>query len=208
MITTEPLSEALTDVSRQGDTAGVFTHIYEPDCQLAVWRRPLSAALTGYVDGLERHYHAINLRELLPADAVTDTLCARLPDLPGRDDFVADVQQLAEMFACLFELRRVGLRLASLQTAMCPRFHVDKVPCRLVTTYAGPGTHWLDREQRNQLLDSGGREPEQWQRLVAGEVALLKGDGWEDNDGQGLWHRSPPVPTGYRRLFLSLDFAE
>ncbi len=79
MIITALPPVALTDVSRQGDTAGVFTHIYEPDCQLAVWRRPLSEALTGYVDGLERHYHAINLRELLPADVVTDTLCARLP---------------------------------------------------------------------------------------------------------------------------------
>ncbi|GAA3717692.1 DUF1826 domain-containing protein [Oceanisphaera sediminis] len=208
MIITAPPPAALTDVSRQDDTAGAFTHIYEPDCQLAVWRRPLSAALVGYAASLNRQNHQINVRELLPADAVTDTLCGRLPNLPGRDDLVADVQQLAEMFACLFELRRVGLRLASLQTAMCPRFHVDRIPCRLVTTYAGPGTHWLNQAQRNRLLDEGGREPEQWQRLVTGEVALLKGDGWQDNEGQGLWHRSPPVPTGYRRLFLSLDFAE
>lgn len=208
MIITVPPPAALTDVSRQGDTAGAFTHIYEPDCQLAVWRRPLSAALVYYAASLSLQDHQINVREVLPADTVTDTLCGRLPDLPGRDDFVADVQQLAEMFACLFELRRVGLRLASLQTAMCPRFHVDKVPCRLVTTYAGPGTHWLNPAQRNRLLDEDGGEPEQWQQLVAGEVALLKGDGWQDNEGRGLWHRSPPVPTGYRRLFLSLDVAE
>ncbi|WP_265414973.1 DUF1826 domain-containing protein [Oceanisphaera profunda] len=31
---------------------------------------------------------------------------------------------------------------------------------------------------------------------------------WQDNISRGLWHRSPPLPTGERRLFLSLDMAE
>ncbi|MFD1008696.1 DUF1826 domain-containing protein [Oceanisphaera ostreae] len=208
MISTEPSSITLTEISRQGIAPSVFTRIYEPDCQLVNWQRPLSVAVADYAAALSRQDHAISMRELLAPAAVSEALYSRLPDLPGRDDFVANAQQLAEMFACLFELRRVGLRLASLQTAMCPRFHVDRVPCRLVTTYAGPGTHWLNQTQRNQVLDTGGREPERWQRLMAGEVALLKGDGWEDNDGQGLWHRSPPASIGYRRLFLSLDFAE
>ncbi|MFP2768972.1 DUF1826 domain-containing protein [Oceanisphaera sp. KMM 10153] len=208
MIMTETLSSAFSEVSRQNGSPAILTRIYEPDCQLAVWRRLLPAAVLDYITGLERQDYPLNLREVLPTEAVTATLSARLPDFPGRDDFVADVQQLAEMFACLFDLKRVGIRLAGLQTAMCPRFHVDRVPCRLVTTYTGPGTHWLNPAQRHQLLDEGGREPEQWQQLVAGEVALLKGDGWQDNEGRGLWHRSPPVPTGYRRLFLSLDVAE
>ncbi len=208
MIISEPLPVTLTEVSRRGHSPSVLTRIYEPDCQLAIWRRPLPATLIEYVDRLVQQNHRISVRELLPPDAVPTALYSRLPDLPGRDDLVADVQKLAEMFACLFDLRRVGLRLASLQTAMCPRFHVDRLPCRLVTTYAGPGTHWLNREQRSQLLDQGGREPDQWQQLTEGEVALLKGDGWEGNDGQGIWHRSPPVPAGYDRLFLSLDFAD
>ncbi len=39
--------------------------------------------------------------------------------------------------------RRVGLRLRVLDKAMCPRFHVDHVPVRLITTYAGVGSEWL-----------------------------------------------------------------
>lgn len=208
MISAAPTANTFTEISRQGTAPSVFTHIYEPDCQLALWQRPLSVAVARYAAALSQHEHVINMRELLAPAEVLTVLSTRLPNLPGRNGLAEDVQQLAEMFACLFDLNRIGLRLASLQTAMCPRFHVDRVPCRLVTTYDGPGTHWLDRAQRNQLLDAAGEEPEQWQHLVAGEVALMKGDGWQDNDGQGLWHRSPPVPTGYRRLFLSLDFAE
>ena len=47
------------------------------------------------------------------------------------------------MFCYLFDLKRAGLRLTSLNNAMCPRFHVDGVPCRLVTTYQGIATEWL-----------------------------------------------------------------
>ncbi|MGO1792230.1 MAG: DUF1826 domain-containing protein [Oceanisphaera sp.] len=208
MISAAPTANTFTEISRQGTAPSVFTHIYEPDCQLAIWHRSLPVTAGDYALELNRHHHVINMRELLAPAEVSAVLSTRLPNLPGRDGLAADVQQLAEMFACLFDLNRIGLRLASLQTAMCPRFHVDRVPCRLVTTYSGPGTHWLDGVQRNQLLNAAGQEPAQWQRLVLGEVALMKGDGWQDNDGQGLWHRSPPVPTGYRRLFLSLDFAE
>ncbi|WP_116474929.1 DUF1826 domain-containing protein [Zobellella maritima] len=192
----------------QGGQPVALGNIYQPGCHLAVWQRHLSPMLADYSEALIRQDSRISMRTMLKPEAVMDELHARLPDLPGREAFAADVQQLVEMFACLFELPRVGVRLASLHTAMCPNFHVDRVPCRLMTTYFGPGTHWLDRQQRDLLLAQQGKAPEQWQQLAVGEVALLKGDGWEEQDGQGVWHRSPPVPTDQGRLFLSLDFAD
>ncbi len=198
----------LSPVSDAGKEAGVLARIYQPDCNLAVWQRPLPSNITDYVARLHQASSRVSVRQLLLPQQVANALAEQLPDLPGRAALAKDVQQLAEMFACLFELKRVGVRLASLQTAMCPRFHTDRLPCRLVSTYSGPGTHWLNTPQRNQLLEQGGAEPEQWQQLAAGEVALMKGEGWQGQEGCGLWHRSPPVPTGYRRLFLSMDFGE
>ncbi|MDP5293313.1 DUF1826 domain-containing protein [Oceanimonas sp. CHS3-5] len=206
-ITEAPMSH-FTPASKQGSGPAVFTHIYQPDCNLAVWQRPLPAGVGDYVQRLLQAGNRVSVRELAPPETVAEILAGQLPDRPGRQALADDVQQLAEMFACLFDLKRVGLRLASLQTAMCPRFHVDRLPCRLVSTYSGPGTHWLTTPQRDQLLAEGGKEPEQWQQLAVGDVALMKGDGWQGEEGRGLWHRSPPVPTGYRRLFLSLDFGE
>lgn len=188
-----------------------LAQIYQPHCQLALWQRAVPAPT--YIGALIQQQRQLNVRQLLPVSLVTQALNAALPKLAGVEDFVADVQQLADMFGCLFELEYVGLRLASLETAMCPSFHVDQVPCRLVTTYQGPGTHWLNAQQRQSLLEDAdfkdkSQEPVGWQQLTVGEVALLKGEGWQDNIGQGLWHRSPPVPEGERRLFLSLDMAE
>ncbi|OXY81318.1 DUF1826 domain-containing protein [Oceanimonas doudoroffii] len=208
MSITEPTLSHVAPVDVQGGGPAIFTRIYQPDCNLAVWQRSLPADVEGYVQQLLQAGSRISVRELLPPDTVAGALIKQLPDFSGRQALADDVQQLAEMFACLFELKRVGVRLASLQTAMCPRFHVDRLPCRLVSTYSGPGTHWLNAQQREQLLEQKGQEPEHWQQLTIGDVGLMKGDGWEGEEGRGLWHRSPPVPTGYRRLFLSMDFAD
>ncbi|GAA3544883.1 DUF1826 domain-containing protein [Zobellella aerophila] len=205
---TEQSLSCSAPVSVQGGEPATLTRIYDPGCNLAVWRRTLPVEVAAYVQKLMQLDRRVSVRGLLTPETVMDELHARLPDLPGREALAADIRLLVEMFACLFGLSRVGVRLASLQTAMCPRFHVDRVPCRLVTTYSGPGTHWLNQQQRDQLLEQQGKEPERWQQLAVGEVALLKGEAWEDNDGEGLWHRSPPVPTGYGRLFLSLDVAD
>ena len=43
------------------------------------------------------------------------------------------------------------------------------------------------------------------QRLESGDVALLKGELWPDNEGLGLVHRSPNASDENKRLLLSLD---
>lgn len=101
---------------------------------------------------------------------------------------------------------------------MCPRFHVDKVPCRLITTYYGIATQWLPQYlvDRTKLgagcsgktdEDSGLLlEPNAIQQLEAGQVALLKGENWLNNQNAGLVHRSPQPGEGEKRLLLTLDF--
>lgn len=92
------------------------------------------------------------------------------------------------MFCYLFDLKQTGLRLAALDNAMCPKFHVDKIPCRLVTTYHGVATQWLPHHvaDRSKLGsgsnglpdDETGLHPHQKhiQQLNDGDVALLKGE--------------------------------
>ena len=122
------------------------------------------------------------------------------------------------MFCCLFDIKGVGLRISILERAMCPRFHVDKIPCRLITTYHGVATDWLlhDVIDRGKLGAGNQGKPDEQSglfnslsdinRLKKGDVALLKGEGWYNNNGAGLVHRSPPVAEGERRLLLTLDF--
>ena len=88
---------------------------------------------------------------------------------------------------------------------MCPRFHVDHVPCRLITTYTGVTTQWLPHTSvdRSKLgKGNNGKKDEESglfgqstdiKQLCVGDVALLKGESWYGNSGAGLVHRSPHV---------------
>lgn len=61
-------------------------------------------------------------------------------------EFCDDVATLVDMFCKLFELDQAGVRLSVLDNAICPKFHVDRIPCRLITTYQGVASEWLPDE--------------------------------------------------------------
>ena len=143
-----------------------------------------------------------------------------LADFQHKDELCQQVSLLVDMFCTLFELKRVGLRLMVLDRSMCPKFHVDKVPCRLVTTLSGIATQWLDHQvvDRDKLGAGSNGLPDEESglfeqqshinQLSVGDVALLKGEGWFDNEGAGLVHRSPALNSNDRRLLLTLDFID
>ena len=127
-----------------------------------------------------------------------------------------DIAELVDMFCLLFDVKSAGVRLGVLESAMCPKFHVDRIPCRLLTTYQGVATEWLPHElvDRSKLghgsnglpdHESGLFDcPDAIQQLNQGDVAILKGDLWEGNEGNGLVHRSPDTDCGHR-LLLTMD---
>ncbi len=193
----------------------VLADVYRENVNLAIWERRLSnevisdaLAILAAPCGFERSL-------TVSTQAAEQSVAGVLP-LPV-EALAKDIAEVVEMFCCLFELERVGLRLAILDRAMCPRFHVDNVPCRLLTTYQGPATQWLphdcvDRSKlgrgSNGLSDqqSGLFEREQdIRQMQCGDVALLKGELWEGNEQAGLVHRSPMVEQGCHRLVLTLD---
>ena len=183
-----------------GESPQVLTDILQEDVNLAVWQRQLPGHVDNFADvllSLQQPLGESLTLELLPDGEVPALpgLAAAYADLQGYVGFVADVSWLIGAFACLVDARRVGLRLRVLDGAMCPRFHVDHVPLRLICTYAGPGSEWLAMPDAVEV-----------NRLASGDVALLKGEKWLGNEGAGLVHRSPQLPEGQRRLMLTLDW--
>ncbi|WP_454869272.1 DUF1826 domain-containing protein [Pseudomonas farris] len=199
----------------QGDTPKALTGILDDGVNLALWQRQLPAHIADF----GRLLLSLNepLAESLSLEMPNDDtepnlhgLASGFSDLEGYEGFIADVSWLVSAFACLLGAQRIGLRLRVLDKAMCPRFHVDHVPVRLITTYAGIGSQWLkegamDRRQ----LGKPEAEPQDdslIQQITSGEVALLKGEKWHGNEGFGLIHRSPQPAPAERRLILTLDW--
>jgi hypothetical protein len=198
---------------RQDDTPDVLTDILEEGVNLAVWQRQLPLHIAEFgalLISLDEPLAESLVIELASEDAEPNLqgLATHCCDLEGYEGFIADVSWLVSAFACLLGAKRIGVRLRLLDKAMCPRFHVDHVPVRLITTYAGIGSQWL-REgvmERQHLSQADAEPTERIEQIHCGEVALLKGEKWHGNEGFGLIHRSPQLKADERRLILTLDW--
>ncbi|WP_432754799.1 DUF1826 domain-containing protein [Pseudomonas sp. WMBT8] len=205
----------LRPVIRQtrGETPLALADILDNGVNLALWQRQLPLHIAEFgalLVSLGEPLAESLVVELDSEDAEPNLqgLAAGCRDLEGYEGFIADVAWLISAFSCLLGAKRIGVRLRLLDKAMCPRFHVDHVPVRLITTYAGIGSQWL-REgvmDRSQLSQADAEPTERIEQIHCGEVALLKGEKWRGNEGHGLIHRSPALAANERRLILTLDW--
>lgn len=203
----------------ESEDPGIFADIYQEQTNIVIWRRYLTEQLKYHVNRFLDSNPSFQVSTIVTGENAFELISKHLDD-DTQVELGKNISRLVEMFCNLFEIERVGLRLASIDRAMCPKFHVDKLPCRLITTFQGVATEWLPHESvdRSKLgLGSNGKpdnesgiftNPKDIQRLAIGDVALLKGELWEDNENAGLVHRSPTVPEGQSRLVLTLDFVQ
>jgi len=209
-------AEKISRHMAHGKQPTVLSDIYQEKINIAIWQRERPNTLKSSVkDFLELNPTFQKEMTLTPQDAfsrVNEFFDNKMTEVSE------DIAALVDMFCYLFELKEAGVRLKVLDKAMCPKFHVDKVPCRLVTTYQGTATEWLPHEVVNQtklgwgcngLPDSeSGLYPSESdiQQLACGDVALIKGTRWDGNENAGLVHRSPELISNEKRLILTLDF--
>lgn len=209
-------AEGIARHMAHGKQPTVLSDIYKAENNIAIWQRKLPATLQNSVKTFLAFNPTFQKEMILtPQDALS-----RVSEFFDNNmtEVSEDIAELVDMFCYLFELKQAGMRLKVLDRAMCPKFHVDKVPCRLVTTYQGMATEWLPHELVDQTKlgwgcnglpdnESGLYQSESdIQRLDCGDVALLKGTLWEGNENEGLVHRSPGLIANEKRLILTLDF--
>jgi hypothetical protein len=107
-------------------------------------RRRLPDGLADALGALLTPAPWIGAAEGTPAAAVH----AMAADLPVRlpPALRQDIALLAHAFARLIARDTLRIRLEALVGHGCHRWHADAVGLRLLCTYAGPGTQWLELE--------------------------------------------------------------
>ena len=192
----------------------VMPRIYDEGVNLSVLKRPLSPEIRTFVNQTVLTDRPLSIcQSITGPEALPSLLPEHLRETPGARPWLEDMMMLADAWFCLFDTTAAGVRLTTLKKAMCPRFHADRVMVRLLTTYGGPGTEWLpndevDRTSLGRPLvnneDPMARSSRIGQ-LEEGDVGLLKGEIWPNNEGNGVVHRSPHLQDGERRLLLCFD---
>lgn len=206
----------------------VLARIYDDEVSIAVWQRKLDQEISLYLDQLLRQPNKIALKLSGTPEQLLNEIKAVFPEqfnIDGKSisasGFFSDITLVLEMFCCLFDAKALGLRINVLEHAMCPRFHVDNVALRLITSYHGLATQWLPNQVANRSAlgtdmasQIGGPgaitdKASHIQDMAAGDVALFKGELWEGNQGRGIIHRSPKITDEQpRRLVVTCDLIE
>lgn len=194
----------------------VLGDIFSDSVGIAIWQRQPQLLVETYFDtafaalglGVNGVYSVATMRDELARD---------LPDGPNKQEAIADIFLLSDMLTCLFDCEQVGLRVVPLKKAMCPRFHVDNIPVRLVNTYLGEGSDWLPLEvlqnspngvkgeSLNRKTLGQYNTEEHVQQLNRFDVGLLKGKAWPGHEHLAAIHRSCPVAADAKRVLLTLD---
>ncbi|MBU7580650.1 MAG: DUF1826 domain-containing protein [Porphyrobacter sp.] len=185
---------------RQPEVLGA---IRDEGCSLAIWERDAFADFTPLVAGAPQ-----DLRFASDMAGLPDTLARELRlggfagDAALHAVLVDDIARLASQFCAAMDLATFELRLEVVRTDSCRKFHADYVTARLITTYVGAGTDWLDEADAERV--ARGEAPQRVGRLAAFDVGLFKGKLSTDRPAI---HRSPPIADtpGGARLLLVLN---
>ncbi|MFK7784932.1 MAG: DUF1826 domain-containing protein [Crocinitomicaceae bacterium] len=132
------------------------------------------------------------------------------------DTIVNDVVQQLRNFEYISEGSSFKLMLATVTSDMCRKFHTDINDLRLLCTYSGPGTLWLEEDNIDRKALNSFKEDElvvidqsQIQQANTGDVVILKGATYPKEGTRAGVHRSPSIEEyGSQRLLLRIDTNE
>lgn len=191
-----------------------FDDFFDKKNNISIWSRKMNDNLKNSINYVINKNKNIKLSEVIKPKKIQKFLQSSIEYDRKNNAFFSDIATLAEVFCELFDEKRVWIRLNITEKSSCPGFHVDYLKCRLITTYYGLGTDWvknnaIDRREiyrlRNRKINI---KKSNINQLKVGDIALLKGESWINNNGNGIVHRSPIDIPGQRRLYMTIDLVD
>jgi hypothetical protein len=175
-----------------------IARIHAADTDILLIRRPLPVECTalvgrGRVGEVRFHTSARGAKSKI--DRGLDRLELTAPG-GQRARLADDILGLVCGMLASFNWPRVEVRLDLADVQACPKFHSDNVLVRLVTTYFGPGTEYIETCR-----------PDVVHRVAPGSLVFLKGHR-HPTHRDTILHRSPAIARGRRRLSVAIDRAD
>ena len=182
--------------------------IKQSGTELVIWQRTLPSSFKEWIKKLTPS-SLPSLRIFVAPDNVLSALEPMLDErgLPNdnmRELMIRDITDLVSIFSRITQSERVDLRLQHINNDSCWRFHIDNVEARLLTTYLGATTEWVQPAYAEKAINEQKEYSGPLERLSTDDVAVFKGKSAAAVNG--IVHRSPPIKgTGESRLLLCLN---
>ena len=172
----------------------------------------ITSFLDNILDDLTPFVH--NFNDGIDSNRLYNLLDQHLPDGPiagQKKIFMDDILRLATLFQETTKSGEIKIQLEIVTTDKCSLFHADYYRQRLLCTYLGPGTHWLDHSNVDRsALGKGNnnsivRDETAIHRANTFDVLILKGQDFGEGE-LAVVHRSPPIMRhNKRRVLLKID---
>jgi Protein of unknown function (DUF1826) len=153
--------------------------------------------------------------ELDMADTVSRIIPTYLAEQPNFSTDVSEMIRLVTTFALPDD--HISCRLALINGIRCPKWHEDNVNLRLIKTYYGVGTDWVDPSDVTVRMNNYFRSLMDWDLEVkdkkkiksarVDDILLISGKASPDSSIVPVLHRSPLVPESDRRLLLTVTIS-
>ncbi len=200
----------------QVENLPALSSIQSEEINLACLKRPIQQEIIQYATILiEHNFKGINA--VVTRDSVKEVVSEQLDShqwyLTGKCLLTEDVARLAITFMDIIKEDVLQLHLKVVGDDACSKFHTDRYDLRLLCTYVGKGTEWIEDAyvNRSKLLNGENHQiiknESKVQHMQPFEVGVLKGEGSSKNKNKGIVHRSPPIAhAAEKRLLLRLDY--
>ncbi|MDD9902098.1 MAG: DUF1826 domain-containing protein [Rhodospirillaceae bacterium] len=176
--------------------------------ELVIWQRTLPRQFRAWLEDLDPSALPHERFLVRPSEArcAVETVLTEsgMPDGDMRALLVDDIDDLVSRFAEITHSEFVDVRLERISHDSCWKFHRDNVAARLLATYRGSATQWIQPSHAEQAVHEQKDYNGPIETLQSNDVAIFKGRAAAS--GSGIVHRSPPIAgTGQTRLLLCLN---
>lgn len=194
-----------------GENPEVLKGIHLEEKNIALFNRDISS-LQSEIEQLTEE--ALDLRVSGDLEKIKSFLEVELKSrVSNKPLILGDILELVEIFGKVSKCSSFRLVLERVEDDMCRRFHTDVNNLRMLCTYSGQGTLWLNEENvnRSALAKLEGNEEivieeNTIQQAATGSVVILKGATYPKDGTNAIVHRSPAIEKmKEKRLLLRVD---
>lgn len=196
------------DAVRQVERLADLTRIFAPETQICVHPRPSGPDILDAIADIQASgWSGLRAIVRLEVDGVPDMSALPMPRSVAHPALLRELAFLLELYGDLLGCQHIGLRIERLERAMCPGWHVDRTGIRLLCTWCGPGTEWLEDARIDPWrLPGSASGVSATGQARPFDILLLKGSVWQGNAAGGAIHRSPEVTSrSSPRILVALD---